>query len=166
MIPTSGGSYVSENILTEKELLHKVLELKKEGKKIGLCSGSFDLLHPGHITHLISAKKNCDILIAGVARDRYTAATRKNKGRPIFNHHLRAFAISQLKSVDYVVIEEDSPKLIELIKPDVYIKGCDYKGIDIIEIPYLQKVGSKIIYTDDEKLSTTAIIQYIKEEME
>jgi hypothetical protein len=59
MININPGSYKSDNILLEKELVPKLEELRKQGKKIGLCTGSFDLLHPGHITHFEAAKKVC-----------------------------------------------------------------------------------------------------------
>lgn len=162
MIKTSPNGYDSQNVLEIEDLVKEIQSHRKKGKIIGLCSGSFDLLHPGHITHLSSAKKKCDILVAGVARDSYTRKTRESKGRPIFNHYVRAFAVSQLKAVDYVVIDEDSVKLIEQLKPDVYIKGSDYIGKDIIEISAMKKIGGKVIYTEDEKLATTELIKYIK----
>lgn len=165
MIATSPDGYKSHNVLEIEDLIKEIQSHRKKGKIIGLCSGSFDLLHPGHITHLNSAKKYCDILVAGVSRDAYTSQTREYEGRPIFNQYVRAFAISQLKAVDYVVIDEDSKKLIELIEPDVYIKGSDYIGKDIIEIAVILKVGGEIKYTVDEKLSTTNIIRYIKEKV-
>lgn len=170
MITTEGNNYVSDTILTEEELLEKIQVLKKQGKKIGLCSGSFDLLHPGHITHLMAAKKECDVLVVSVAPDSYNAATRKKKGRPIFTHAVRAFAISQLKAVDFVLIKENSRQAIELLKPSMYFKGIDYNDLSDpvlkLEKNALEAHGGKLIFTKTEKLGTTDIINYIKDSIE
>jgi rfaE bifunctional protein nucleotidyltransferase chain/domain len=166
MIQTS-GAYGSENILEEQELKEKVLELKGQNKKIGLCVGSFDLLHPGHIAHFRSAKKHCDVLIVGITADKFSSQ-RKPEGRPIYNENLRSFSVSQVKPVDYVFISNylTANECILMVKPDFYIKGPDYenKVDDEIESERdsVKKAGGKIVYTNDEKLSTTEIIKYIQ----
>tara|TARA_B100001971_G_C18212012_1_gene551346 strand:- start:402 stop:911 length:510 start_codon:yes stop_codon:yes gene_type:complete len=166
MIQTS-GDYSSDNILEEQELKEKVLELKRQNRKIGLCVGSFDLLHPGHMAHFRSAKKHCDVLIVGITADKFSSQ-RKSEGRPIYNEKLRAFSVSQLKPVDYVFISNylTANECIMLVKPDVYIKGPDYENKVDDEIDSerdsVKKAGGKIIYTKDEKLSTTEIIKYIQ----
>lgn len=160
------GSYDAPNVLEEGRLASKASELKKRNKAIGLCVGAFDLLHPGHITHLISAKKFCDILIVGVTSDKYMS--KRKKGRPIFNEQARAFFVSQLKPVDYAFISNylTANESIRLIKPDFYIKGPDYENKRDEEIDSeresIAKVGGKIAYTNDEKLSTTQLIEHIK----
>ena len=166
MIQTS-GAYGSENILEEQELKEKVLELKGQNKKIGLCVGSFDLLHPGHMAHFRSAKKHCDVLIIGITADKFSSQ-RKPKGRPVYNEKLRAFSVSQVKPVDYVFISNylTANECIMLVKPDFYIKGPDYENKVDDEIDSerdsVKKAGGKMAYTNDEKLSTTEIIEYIQ----
>jgi len=166
MIQTS-GDYSSDNILEEQELKEKVRELKGQNKKIGLCVGSFDLLHPGHMAHFKSAKKHCDVLIVGITADKFSSQ-RKSEGRPIYDEKLRAFSVSQLKPVNYVFISNylTANECIMLVKPDVYIKGPDYENKVDDEIDSerdsVKKAGGKIIYTKDEKLSTTEIIKYIQ----
>src|SRR3989338_2593452 len=160
------GTYDAKNVLEEYRLLSKVSELKKKNKTIGLCVGAFDLLHPGHITHLISAKKFCDILIVGITSDKYMS--KRKKGRPIFNELARAFFISQLKPVDYAFISNylTANESMRLIKPDFYIKGPDYENKKDEEInserESIAAVGGKIVYTNDEKLSTTQLVEHIK----
>ena len=167
MIQTN-GTYSSGNILEEQELKEKVLELKGQKKKIGLCVGSFDLLHPGHMAHLLSAKKHCDVLVVGITADKFSSQ-RKSDGRPIYNEKLRAFSVSQVKPVDYVFISNylTANEAISLVKPDFYIKGPDYENKVDDEIDSerdsVKKASGKIIYTNDEKLSTTEIIEYIQE---
>lgn len=165
MIKTK-GSYDSDNILKEKEVIKLARELKKQNKTIGLCVGSFDLLHPGHVTHFISAKKYCDVLFVGITSDRFVA--KRKKGRPIFNEQMRAFFISQIKPVDYAFISDylTANEAISLVKPDFYIKGPDYEHKKDEEIgserDSVKKAGGKIAYTNDEKLSATDIIRHIR----
>lgn len=160
------GVYYSNNILGEDSLIKLISSLKEKNRIIGLCVGAFDLLHAGHITHFASAKKYCDVLVVGVTSDKFIS--KRKKGRPIFSEQLRAYSISQIKPVDYVFISDylTANEAISLVKPDFYIKGPDYKNKDEEEInserDSVKRVGGKIVYTSDEKLSATDIIDYIK----
>jgi len=169
MININTKSYVSKNILPEEKIIKILEKLKKQGKKIGLCTGSFDLLHPGHITHLISAKKRCDVLVVAIARDNFSSKKQSEKGHPVYSHDLRAFMISKLKPVDFVFLDNGSEEIINLVKPDFFIKGPDYadeKSPSILrQKKMMESFGGKICYTKDEKLSTTDIIKHIKEEV-
>lgn len=172
MIELNSEVYKSANILSEEELIPVLDKLRKEGKKIGLCTGSFDLLHPGHITHLNSAKKVCDILVVAVAPDSFTIGNKPGKGRPVFSHDVRAFMVSQLKPVDFVIIDKWLPdqRIMIAIKPDILVKGIDYadeKDPRIIRQKNLvESHGGRIHYTKDEKLSTSDILKYIKENVD
>jgi len=163
--------FVSKKILLEEEIVKQADILKKEGKKIGLCIGGYDLIHPGHMKHLDSAKKLCDILVVGITADSFNSE-RKGTGRPIYNENLRAYSISQLGSVDLVFISnyKGAIEAITAIRPNFYIKGPDYvqkqtPGI-ISEREAIESVDGEIKYTLDEKLSTTEIIDYIKNEIQ
>ncbi len=166
MITTNNQQYLSKKIITLSALSEKIELFRIQRKKIGLCTGSFDLLHPGHIIHLQSAKKQCNILIIAIATDEFNTRTRNTPGRPIFSQEIRAFAASQLKTVDFVTISEDTTEVIRTVKPDIYIKGQDYKnGHDPIlkeQERLLNSLGGILIFTEDEKLSTTSIIDYIQ----
>ena len=166
MIATDTNSYKSSNVISEAELMAKLDQLKQLGKKIGWVTGSFDLMHPGHIIHINTAKKKCDILVVSIASDKYNRETRERKGRPIFTDKVRAFAVSQLKAVDFVIINEDSCNLIKKYQPHIYIKGIDYKEANIPEAIVAAEIGTEMHYTDTEKLSTTDLIKYIKEEID
>jgi len=166
MISTK-GAYTSDNILEKRALIYIINKIKNQNKKIGLCVGAFDLLHPGHVNHFISAKKHCDVLIVGITTDKFIKRN-KNKNRPIYNQQLRAFFVSQLKPIDFVFLSDyrTANEVINILKPDFYIKGPDYKNDnrkDIVsERESIKKVGGRIIYTSDEKLSSTKIIAYIQ----
>jgi D-beta-D-heptose 7-phosphate kinase / D-beta-D-heptose 1-phosphate adenosyltransferase len=106
--------------------------LKNKDKKIVFTNGCFDILHIGHIKYLEAAKKSGDILILGLNSDN---SVRKLKGdnRPINDQNDRAYILASLEVVDYLVIfDEETPlELIKLIKPDVLVKGGDYKGQEV-----------------------------------
>ncbi len=136
-------------------------DLRKKGKKIVFTNGCFDILHLGHVKYLEKSKKMGDLLIVGVNSDK---SVRRLKGdeRPINPEYDRAYILSSLECVDYVVIfEEDTPlELIKRVKPDILVKGGDYRfkkvvGSDIAkEVRFVDFVDGK---------STTEIVRKIKQ---
>ena len=162
--------YSSEKINTEQEIIKIANELKNKNKKIGLCVGGYDLIHPGHMKHLSSAKSYCDILIVAITADKFNSQ-RKGTGRPIYTELLRAFSVSQLECIDYVFISNyrGAVEVIKSIKPNFYIKRPDYikketPGINS-QRDAIKSVNGEIKYTQDEKLSASEIIDYIKNEV-
>ncbi len=159
--------YNSSNVIDLKEAAVLILKLKESGKKVGLCHGGFDLLHPGHVKHFESAKKLCDVLFVSVTSDKFVIS-RKGLGRLIFTDKLRAYMAANQKSVDFVVISDykSGIEIIEQLKPSFYIKGPDFinkntPGINA-ERQKISEVGGEMLYTNDPKLGTTEIIEYIK----
>lgn len=163
--------YTSPKIKTMGELAPLVEKLKQQGKTVGLCHGGFDLLHSGHLTHFTSAKKLCDFLVVSITSDRFVSS-RKGDGRPIFTEKLRAYAIACLGMVDYVVITdvEKAIPVLEALKPSFYIKGPDFVGKTTpgitAEREAITRVGGEMRYTNDPKLGTTEIIDYIKNKLD
>lgn len=172
MLPVKDiGIYQANNILSLEKAQHLILELKVLGKTVGLCHGGFDLFHPGHLKHFESAKKLCDVLFVSVTSNKFVTS-RKGDGRPIFSDKLRAYMIANSKFVDYVLISDfqKGTEVLESLKPSFYIKGPDFinkttPGITA-ERQTIANVGGEMKYTDDSKLSTTEIIEYIKNEMD
>lgn len=145
-----------------KELSEK---LKSDGKTIVFTNGCFDILHSGHVFYLQKAKQQGDILILGLNSD---ASVRRLKGekRPINSESDRAIVISELKSIDYVVIfEEDTPlEIISLIVPNKLVKGGDYKKDDVVGKDIVESNGGEVViipFVDGK--STTNIINKINE---
>jgi rfaE bifunctional protein nucleotidyltransferase chain/domain len=140
--------------------------LRGQNKKIVFTNGCFDILHRGHIEYLTKAKEFGDVLIVGLNSD--TSVKRlKGKDRPINPESDRARILDALKPVDYIVIfEEDTPlRLIQMVKPDVLVKGGDYKVEEIVGSEYVMSYGGKVeIIPFVEGKSTTKIIQKIKGE--
>jgi D-beta-D-heptose 7-phosphate kinase/D-beta-D-heptose 1-phosphate adenosyltransferase len=122
-----------EHIKTWDEISFIVNELKNKDKKIVFTNGCFDILHVGHVKYLEKAKEFGDVLILGLNSD---DSVKKLKGntRPINTQDDRSYILASLEVVDYVVIfDNDTPlDLINLIKPDVLVKGGDYKDMAVV----------------------------------
>lgn len=146
-------------VLNRDELKSALDKAQLRGKKVVFTNGCFDIIHIGHIRYLRKAKKLGDLLIVGVNSD--SSVSRIKIGRPIIGERERAEIVSSLEMVDYVVLfDEDTPyELIKFLRPDVLVKGGDWKSEDIvgsdlvhetISIPYIKGI------------STTEIIKKIK----
>lgn len=154
-----------ENKIIRRENLSKLISsLKNESKKIVFTNGCFDILHVGHLTYLAKAKSKGDILIVAINSD-YSVKRLKGESRPINNEISRAFSLASLLFVDYVcAFEEDTPQnIIELICPDVLIKGGDYTIDNIVGADFVIKNHGKVETIDlVEGYSTTKIIEKLK----
>jgi rfaE bifunctional protein nucleotidyltransferase chain/domain len=140
----------------KKEIEH----LRKKNKTIVFTNGCFDILHPGHIKILKEAKQKGDILIVGLNRDK-SIKTIKGKKRPIMDEKSRAQVLSAVSYVDYIVFFQDETplKLITQLKPDVLVKGGDWKKDEIVGAKLAKKVHRVKLKIGH---STTYIIEKIK----
>ncbi|MFP4090617.1 MAG: D-glycero-beta-D-manno-heptose 1-phosphate adenylyltransferase [Cyclobacteriaceae bacterium] len=143
------------------DLLKKLEEDRSAGRKIAFTNGCFDILHRGHATYLREARSTGDLLIIGLNTD---ASVKRLKGesRPINHENDRAYLLESLECVDYVVkFDEDTPyELLSRIKPDILIKGGDYKLEDVVGREFAKEV---ILIDFVEGYSTTRTIQQMKE---
>jgi len=155
---------ITKKIKTPSALAKIITGHKKKGKRIVQCHGVFDLVHLGHIRHFNLAKKEGDILVVTITKDKYV---RRGPGRPIFNEHLRAETLASLDITDYVCIV-DTPtaaESIKTLKPDVYAKGLDYKekekditGKIFEEEKAVKLAGGRLAFTDDITFSSSKLI--------
>lgn len=139
-----------------------VSRLKNKGKKIVFTNGCFDILHFGHVKYLEDAKNKGDILIVALNSD-VSVKKIKGKKRPIINQVGRSKVVAGLESVDYVTIfNEATPlKTIKLIKPDILVKGSDWKG-NIIGSDFVKNSGGRVETVKLVKgLSTSNLIRKI-----
>ncbi|MEO0260515.1 MAG: D-glycero-beta-D-manno-heptose 1-phosphate adenylyltransferase [candidate division WOR-3 bacterium] len=153
-------------IVSRKKIKEIVKKLKKERKKIVFTNGCFDLIHKGHIYLLKEAKKLGDVLIVGLNSDSSIKKI-KGKGRPVLKEKERSFIIDNIKGVDYVVIfNEKTPlKLIKEIKPDILVKGGDYKENEVVGGDFVKKRKGKVVIIPYlNGFSTTDLIGRIKYE--
>lgn len=120
--------------------------LRSKGRRIVFTNGCFDILHPGHVFYLEKASRMGDILVLGLNSDRSVRAI-KGKDRPINKELDRAYVLSALSFVDYVTIfGEATPELIiKKLKPDVLVKGGDWKTKDIIGGDFVRSRGGRVV---------------------
>ena len=159
------GKNFKDNLLTAEEMRKEIVKLQKAGKRVVFTNGVFDILHIGHLTYLEEAGNLGDVLVVGVNSD---ASVKVNKGdkRPINSEKNRAYVLLGTKFVDYVVIfDEKTPeKLLDILKPDVHVKGGDYKKEDLPETKIVEGNGGEVkILSFVDNVSTTQIINKIIE---
>lgn len=155
---------MSEKLKSFSELVDILKNCQNQGQKVVQCHGVFDLLHPGHIRHLKEAKSLGDKLVVTVTPDKFV---NKGPGRPAFNEQLRVETLCALNCVDYVVLNDmpDAVTAIEKVKPDVYVKGKEYKdhGLDVTgkisaEVAAVEKHNGKVHYSDDIVFSSSSLL--------
>ena len=158
-------SLASHKCLRDRPSLRRSLEVaRREGRRVVFTNGCFDLLHRGHIAYLNRAKLLGDVLIVGVNSDA-SVARLKGPLRPVNRLDDRMEVLAGLSSVDLVVaFEEDTPeRLIELIEPDVFVKGGDYSVDMLPEARAVEAHGGSVAILDYvEDTSTTGILERVR----
>ena len=149
----------SSKIQLRAALVKTLAALKKQKKTIVFTNGCFDLLHAGHVKSFEQAKAQGDVLVVAINTD---ASVRRLKGskRPIIDEKNRAKMLAGLCSVDFVTFfNEDTPEeLIKELRPDILVKGGDYKLDQIVGRQYVKKVVRVPLV---KGISTTKIIEKI-----
>jgi rfaE bifunctional protein kinase chain/domain len=137
-------------IKTREELL-EILGPRPRSRKVVMCHGTFDLVHPGHVRHLAYAKSKADVLIASLTSDAHIA---KANYRPFVPQDLRAMNLAALEDVDYVIVDERPTPLenIGFLEPDYFAKGYEYVDGGVHpktseEIEVLETYGGEILFT-------------------
>ncbi len=154
---------LSHKIFTKENLLSEIGKFPRNEKVI-LCHGTFDIVHPGHIRHLMHAKGQGMKLIVSITSDKHIF---KTNYRPFVPESMRAFNLAALEIVDYVIIDEnDKPiELIKFLKPDFFAKGYEYNEKKIHEkteeeLVIINSYGGEIIFTPgDIVYSSSKIIE-------
>ena len=136
---------IENRITTNVSLSKQLCDLQQSGKKIVFTNGCFDLLHPGHIIYLEQARALGDVLVVAINSDQ---SVRRLKGndRPVFDQTVRAMMMSALRSVDYVTVFDtpDPLELITLLKPDILVKGGDWRRQDIVGHELVETRGGQV----------------------
>ena len=139
-------------------------ELRRKGRKLVQCHGTFDLVHPGHVIHFEEAKKLGDVLVVTITAAPYV---NKGPGRPFFNDSLRAKALAALEVVDHVVVipHPAAVEAIQLVRPHVYCKGLEYQDAanDVTgnihdDVATVQKLGGRVGYVGSQVFSSTRLL--------
>lgn len=156
---------IKNKILSLNDAAHQAKRWRLLNKKVVFTNGCFDILHRGHIEILSQAAASGDVLIVGINSD---ASVKRLKGndRPVNDESFRALMLASLTIIDAVVLfEEDTPlNLINLIQPDVLLKGGDYAIEQIVGAEEVIKNGGEVKIVPFVKgYSTTTLIQKIQQ---
>ena len=142
-----------------KDLSRIIQGHKKEGKKIVLANGCFDLIHVGHIRYLKESKKQGDLLVVAVNSDS-SVRKLKGEGRPLLGEQERIEILSSFYFVDYVTLfdELDVSRVILALKPDIQAKGSDYTEETVPEKSVVRGYGGKVAITGGPKVRSASEI--------
>jgi rfaE bifunctional protein kinase chain/domain len=152
------------NKLKSADEVARIIGARPRRRKVIMCHGVFDVVHPGHLRHLLYAKSKADVLIASLTADMHIA---KGRYRPHVPQELRAVNLAAYEIVDYVVIDTEPTPLenLALIQPDFFAKGYEYHSDGLPpktqeELALLQSYGGEIIFTPgDFVFSSSELIE-------
>ena len=135
-----------KRLISRKDLHDAVDSVRKDNRRIVFTNGCFDLLHPGHIRLLSTAAAEGDVVIVGINDDE-SVRRLKGENRPIYPAEERAEILLALRWVDLVTLfPEDTPlETIERIRPDVLVKGAEYKETQIVGATFVRGYGGDVV---------------------
>jgi rfaE bifunctional protein kinase chain/domain/rfaE bifunctional protein nucleotidyltransferase chain/domain len=149
-------------VVTRDELLKRIGP-RPRAKKVVMCHGVFDIVHPGHLRHLAFAKEKADILVASITADEHIT---KADMRPYVPQELRALNLAALETVDYVIVDANPTPIenIKTIQPDYFAKGYEYFSTKLPartqeERDAVEAYGGEMLFTPgDVTYSSSALI--------
>ena len=161
----SGSEQGSElRKLRSREVLLTDLQGRRAlGQRVAFTNGCFDVLHAGHVQYLQEARRQADLLVVGLNGDAGVRAL-KGPGRPVNSVESRALVLAALEAVDYLVVfDEPTPlSLIQAIRPDVLVKGADYRREEVVGADVVESYGGRVHLAPlREGHSTTRLLQLL-----
>jgi D-beta-D-heptose 7-phosphate kinase/D-beta-D-heptose 1-phosphate adenosyltransferase len=138
---------------------------RAEKRTVVFTNGCFDLLHVGHIHYLAESKQQGDVLVVGLNTDASVRRLNKAPDRPINHERDRAAVLAALECIDFVCLfDEDTPaELISVVRPDVLVKGADYRPDQVVGADFVQSYGGRLhLAALTPGQSTTGILSRIK----
>lgn len=154
----------ASKIWSNDQLSKKILEIKSLGKTIVFTNGCFDIIHAGHVKYLAETSELADFMIVAINSDDSVRRMEKSPARPLQNEFSRSLVMASFSFVDAVIIfNEDTPKeVIEIITPNVLVKGGDYTIDNIVGANWVIQNGGEVKTIDFlPGYSTSAIEQKI-----
>lgn len=153
-------------VVTEEQLLLAIEDARASGEQLVFTNGCFDIIHAGHVGYLEEARKQGDRLIVAVNSDP-SIRRLKGAGRPINPLDRRMAVLAGLEAVDWVVsFDEDTPeRLLRRVKPDVLVKGGDYREDQVVGANIIKAYGGKVkVLSFFDNCSTTSIVNKIRKQ--
>jgi D-beta-D-heptose 7-phosphate kinase/D-beta-D-heptose 1-phosphate adenosyltransferase len=134
-----------DKVLARDILRHEIDSRRRLGQRVAFTNGCFDVLHAGHVQYLQEARAQADVLVVGLNSDR-GVRTLKGAGRPVNPVEARALVLAGLEAVDFLtVFDEPTPlELIELLRPDVLVKGADYQKDEVVGSTFVESYGGRV----------------------
>jgi D-beta-D-heptose 7-phosphate kinase/D-beta-D-heptose 1-phosphate adenosyltransferase len=163
--PTHGGACPARDKVLSRDMLGHELESRRRlGQRVAFTNGCFDLLHAGHVQYLQDARSQADLLVVGLNSDAGVRAL-KGAGRPVNSVEARSHVLAALQVVDYItVFDEPTPlALIEALRPDVLVKGADYRKDEVVGAELVEFYGGRVYLAPlHEGYSTTHLLQKLR----
>ncbi|MDB5308557.1 MAG: hldE 4 [Gemmataceae bacterium] len=153
-----------DKILPLPQLVADLDRRRQSGQRVAFTNGCFDVLHAGHVQYLHEARQQADCLVVGLNSD---SSVRQNKGpdRPLNPVEARALVLAGLQDVDYVTIfaEQTPLQLIRAVRPDVLVKGADYRKTEVVGGEVVEGYGGRVhLAALRDGFSTTSLIERMK----
>src|SRR5205807_46706 len=156
-----GGQTGSHKVLQRHQLGHEIDSRRRLGQRLVFTNGCFDMLHAGHVQYLQEARAQGDFLVVGLNSDSSVRAL-KGPARPVNGQEARALVLAGLQAVDYVTLFDESTPLalIEMLRPDVLVKGADYHKEEVVGASFVESYGGQVYLAPiREGFSTTRTLQ-------
>ncbi len=139
-------------VVSLEEAARRAADLRVRGGKLALANGVFDLLHVGHVRYLEAARALADLLVVAVNSD---ASVKQNRGPglPLVPEAERAEVVAALAAVDLVVVfaEKEVSEIIRALRPDLHVKGTDYREATVPERALVESLGGRVVIAGDPK---------------
>jgi D-beta-D-heptose 7-phosphate kinase/D-beta-D-heptose 1-phosphate adenosyltransferase len=156
-----GAAPLNDKLLELEPLLPELENRRKIGQRIAFTNGCFDVLHAGHVQYLQEARGQADVLIVGLNSDE-SVRRLKGPGRPVNSVAARSQVLAALQAVDFVCVFNDATPLtlIHAIRPDVLIKGADYRKDEVVGASFVESYGGRVHLAElREGYSTTGLLR-------
>jgi D-beta-D-heptose 7-phosphate kinase/D-beta-D-heptose 1-phosphate adenosyltransferase len=162
----AGQAYCSgtAKVLSLPALCQELERRRRLGQKAAFTNGCFDVLHAGHVQYLQAARAQADFLVVGLNSDG-SVRQLKGPGRPVNPLDARAQVLAALQAVDFVtVFEESSPlELIKAVRPEVLVKGADYRKDEVAGAEYVESYGGRVYLAQlRDGYSTTRLLEQLR----
>jgi D-beta-D-heptose 7-phosphate kinase/D-beta-D-heptose 1-phosphate adenosyltransferase len=161
---TGAAGTGANKLLPLPALLGELEQRRRVGQRIAFTNGCFDVLHAGHVQYLQEARAQADVLVVGLNSDASVRAL-KGPSRPVNPQDARASVLAGLQAVDYVtVFQEPTPaELIRAVRPDVLVKGADYRKEQVVGAEFVESYGGRVhLAAVREGFSTTGLLQRVQ----
>jgi D-beta-D-heptose 7-phosphate kinase/D-beta-D-heptose 1-phosphate adenosyltransferase len=154
----------NDKVLPREALIHELDSRRRLGQRVAFTNGCFDVLHAGHVQYLQEARAQADVLVVGLNSDAGIRAL-KGPGRPINPVAARSLVLAALQAVDYVtVFDEATPlELVTAVRPDVLVKGADYRKNKVVGAEFVESCGGRVhLAALRDGYSTTSILRRLE----